>query len=192
MEPFLKENPPIVRTRMGKGMDFDEFCQSIGSPALRAVTLHWHQARGPKKMPSWQDLNPKAIVSYLPLVWAYRFDAASEDFIGRLAGDRVAQAYGKSFRGLTLAEIHTLPDRLQMARTLLTRVVSEPAIFRGYGRVYQLKGEFQTGERIMLPLSSDGVRGDGVFGATEAGPLPVIHEPVQGINDFGAWFSLKD
>ena len=90
-------------------MDFREFCQTIESPALRAVALHWDEARRAKKMPSWQDLQPKAIATYLPVVWAYKFDAQSDEFIGRLAGDRIARAYGKSFRGLTLAQIHTSP-----------------------------------------------------------------------------------
>jgi hypothetical protein len=173
-------------------MDFLEFCQSIGSPALRAVALHWNKVRGNKKMPSWQDLQPKAIAPHLPIVWAYRFDVESDEFIGRLAGDCIARAYGKSFRGMTLAQIHTSPDRYQTGRALLLRVISEPAIFRGNGRIYQIKGEFQSGERLVLPLSSNGILGDGVFGATEAGSLPMTHEPVQGFNDMGDWFSLKE
>jgi hypothetical protein len=173
-------------------MDTLEFCQSIESPALRAVALHWHEVRGTKKMPSWENLRPKAIAPHLPVVWAYKFDAESNEFIGRLAGDSIARAYGKSFRGLTLAQIHTSPDRYQMGRALLLRVISEPAIFLGHGRIYQVKGEFQSGARLMLPLSSDGVSGDGVFGATEAGALPVPHEPVKGFNDLGDWLSLAE
>lgn len=173
-------------------MDTLEFCQSIELPALRAVALHWHEVRGTKKMPSWENIRPKAIAPHLPVVWAYKFDAQSNEFIGRLAGDRIARAYGKSFRGLTLAQIHTSPDRYQMARALLARVIAEPAIFLGHGRIYQVKGEFQAGERLMLPLSSNGVAGDGVLGATEAGDLPLLHEPVQGVNDLGDWFSLAE
>jgi hypothetical protein len=37
-------------------MDFVGFCQSIASPALRAVAHHWDKARGAKKMPSWEDI----------------------------------------------------------------------------------------------------------------------------------------
>jgi hypothetical protein len=173
-------------------MNVREFCEAIGSPALRTVALHWNDVRGAKKMPSWEDIRPKAIASCLPLVWAYRFDAEANEFIGRLAGDRIARAYGKSFRGLTLAQIHTSPDRYQTGRALLQRVISEPAIFLGHGRIFQVKGEFHSGERLILPLSGDGISGDGVFGATEAGALPVPHEPVQGFNDIGDWLSLKD
>lgn len=173
-------------------MNFLEFCQSIASPALRAVALHWHEARGNKTMPAWADLNPKAIAAYLPLVWAYKFDAEVGDFVGRLAGDRIARAYGKSFRGLTLGEIHTSPDGYRTGRMLLGRVMDEPAVFFGHGRVFQVDGEFRSGERIMLPLSGDGATGDGVFGATETGALPALHQPVQGYNDIGDWFSLKE
>lgn len=172
-------------------MIFPQFWQSIGSPALQAVAHHWNEARGKRKMPSWQDLSPKAITPHLPLVWAYKFDAQSRDFVGRLAGERIARAYGKNFRGSPLAEIHTAPDSYQTVHALLLRVVSEPAIFRGRGRVYQLQGEFQSGERIILPLSSDGIVSDGVFGATEIGSLSVVHQPVQGFQDAGDWFSLS-
>jgi hypothetical protein len=173
-------------------VNFTQFRQSIVSPALRAVALHWNEVRGTKKMPSWHDIQPKAIAPYLPWVWAYKFDRTSEEFVGRLAGNCIERAYGKSFHGLTLAQIHTSPDRYKAGRSLLLRVMSEPAIFLGHGRVFQFKEQFHSGERLMLPLSTDGVFGDGVFGATERGPLPLAHEPVQGINDIGEWLSLKD
>ena len=172
-------------------MGFSEFCQSISSPALRTVALHWEKVRGTKKMPSWEDLRPRAFAPYLPLVWAYKFDAKSQEFIGRLAGDRIARAYGKSFRGLTLAQIHTPQDRYEAARIMLLRVISEPAIFFGRGRIYKLNEEYRSGERIVLPLSSNGLVSDGVFGATEAGDLPLAHEPVQGVNVAGNWLSLE-
>src|SRR5215469_8510771 len=130
---------------MGAGMDFVEFCQSIGSPALRAVALHWHEVRGTNKMPSWEDLKPKAIAPYLPFVWAYKFNAPSAEFIGRLAGNRIAQAYGKNFRGLKLEQAHESADRYAATRAMFLRVISEPAIFRGSGRIFKLKGEFESG-----------------------------------------------
>lgn len=178
--------------RSGAGMNFLEFCRSIGSPVVRAVALHWHEARGIKKMPSWQDLQPKTIAPYLELVWSYNFDAASGDFVGRLAGDRIARAYGKNFHGLKLADAYQSPDRYAATHALFLRVVSEPAIFRGSGRIFQRKEASETGERIMLPLSSNGVWGDGIFGATDLGSLQLIHQPVEAVHDIGDWFSLKD
>ena len=172
-------------------MNFSEFCQSISSPALRAVALHWNDVRGTRMMPSWEDIQPRAFAPYLGLVWAYKFDAKTQDFIGRLAGDTIDRAYGKSFRGLTLAQIHTPQDRYEAARAMLLRVVSEPAIFLGHGKIYKFDEEYRSGERIVLPLSGDGLVGDGVFGATQAGDLPIAHEPVQGVNVAGSWYSLK-
>jgi hypothetical protein len=143
-------------------------------------------------MPGWQDLRPRAFAPFLPLVWAYKFDTESQEFIGRLAGDNITRAYGKSFRGLSLAQIHTPQDRYEAARVMLLRVISEPAIFLGQGRIYKFNEEYRSGERIVLPLSGNGLVGDGVFGATEAGNLPLVHEPVQGVNVAGNWYSLKD
>ena len=173
------------------GMDFSEFGQSIRSPALRAIAVHWDEVRGAKKMPSWQDLRPRAFAPFLRLVWAYKFDTDSQEFISRLAGESITRAYGKSFRGLSLAQIHTPQDRYEAARIMLLRVISEPAIFLGQGRIYKFNEEYRSGERIVLPLSGDGLVGDGVFGATEAGDLPLAHEPVQGVNVAGNWYSLQ-
>ncbi|MGH6827626.1 MAG: PAS domain-containing protein [Rhizomicrobium sp.] len=173
-------------------MEFPDFCQTIASPALKAVALHWHEARGARKMPAWQDIKPKAIAPYLPIVWCYRFDAATGEFIGRLAGDRIARAYGKSFRGLPLVQAHASPERFAVAYALFQRVISEPAIFRGRGRIFQQQDRFQSGERIVLPLAGDGKAGDGVFGATETGNRPMIRDqPVEAFHDIGEWLSLK-
>jgi hypothetical protein len=46
------------------------------------------------------------------------------------------------------------------------RVVTEPCIAVGTGHVFLHAGRYGLGERVILPLSSDGAVGDGVLGAT--------------------------
>jgi len=46
------------------------------------------------------------------------------------------------------------------------RVVAEPALYHGSGRVFHHEGRSGRGERIILPLAEDGRNGDGILGAT--------------------------
>jgi hypothetical protein len=174
-------------------MDFSEFRKQISTPSLRAVAEHWHEARGSKSMPSWEDLRPKAIAAQLPIVWSYKYDPATGLFTGRLAGDRITQIYGKSFRGLALAEAQA-PEAFAAVHALFSRVVQEPAIYLCAGRIFRQRDQFGSGERLMLPLSSDGVVSDGILGATESrNLLPDPHVPVEPIHvhEMEVWFSLR-
>jgi hypothetical protein len=172
-------------------MSFSDFCAQIATPSLLAVAVHWNDARGSKTMPSWEDLRPKAIAAQLPIVWSYKFDPATGAFTGRLAGDRIAQIYGKSFRGLSLVEAQA-PEAFASVYAVFSRVVREPAVYRCGGRIFRQRDQFGSGERIMLPLSSDGVSGDGILGATEYENLRLNPDlPIEAVNEMEVWFSLR-
>ena len=172
-------------------MSFAEFCAQISTPSLGAVVRHWHEARGGKPMPSWEDLRPKAIAAQLPIVWSYKYDAASGAFTGRLAGDRIAQIIRKSFRGLSLAEAQS-PEAFASVHAVLSRVVREPAVYRCGGRIFRQRDQFGSGERVALPLSSDGFVADGILGATEYQNIHLDPNlPVDAVNEMEVWFSLS-
>lgn len=117
-------------------------------------------------MPSWEQLSPARMVQQLPLIWAYRYDRVSDTFAGRLAGDKICQIFGKNIRGLSLDKIFP-PDAVGWTHRLYSRVVQEPALYRSRGRIFSHLQRWGLGERIVLPLSSDGVLGDGILGATD-------------------------
>src|SRR3569833_1615138 len=114
-------------------------------------------------MPSWQRLKPSQIAQHLSIVWAYRFDRISRQFIGRLAGDRISECFGLLFRGARLQDIHT-HHGFENSHAAMSRVALTPASYLNRGPRFQYMGRVVTGERIMLPLSSDGCICDGVLG----------------------------
>jgi len=116
-------------------------------------------------MPAWGDIRPARIAAQLPIIWSYRYDPLSGDFVGRLAGDQITAIFGKSFRNLPLVDAHPAAD-YPWIHALCKRVVSEPAIHHYSGRVFMQLSRFGHGERIMLPLSTDGHVSDGILGAT--------------------------
>jgi hypothetical protein len=169
-------------------MSFAEFEKSIASLALKDLADHWNDARGNRTMPAWTDLKPKQIVKALPIIWAYTYDVKTDAFTGRLAGDRIVETFGKSFRGLPLSAIQP-PDAFPWVHKQLRRVVLEPAAYHATGRVFQQSGRYGHGERIVLPLG--GIHGVGVIGATDyrrSGLIPGISAGPVGESE--TWFSL--
>jgi hypothetical protein len=147
-------------------MSFAQFDAAIASPALKRVAAHWNAARTSRRMPAWSDIKPAAIKTQLPIVWSYKYVAGTGEFIGRLAGEQITSVLGRKFQGALLSEIFAPPD-FEWVCSLFCRVVTEPTLYLGVGRVFQHLNRLGKGSRIMLPLSGDGATADGILGATE-------------------------
>jgi hypothetical protein len=167
-------------------MGFHDFLASIGHPRLREIAEHWGRARAGRLMPAWGDLDATALRRNLTIVWAWKYDRASDRFTGRLAGEEINDSFGKSLRGADMAEFFKdfdYPNIFARHR----RVVTEPCCAHGMGQVFAHARRVGLGERIIMPLAEDGVHGDGIFGATlydsrprewEEGAGPVVGETV--------------
>ena len=146
-------------------MSFGDFLASIEHPRLRAIAAYWDRARRDRLMPAWADLDPIELRENLPIVWAWKYDRATERFTGRLAGEEINEVFGKSLRGADMAEFFKSFDFPKIfARH--RRVVTEPCFAHGSGQVFAHARRVGLGERIIMPLAEDGVHGDGLFGAT--------------------------
>src|SRR5277367_5160003 len=133
-------------------MSFGEFLARIEHPALRAVAGHWQAVRGGKLMPAWGDIDPTAIARHLPIVWAWKYDRAADRFTGRLAGEEINTAFGKSLRGADMADFFKDFNYDEIfARH--RRVVTAPCLAHGHGQVFGHAGRAGVGERIILPLA---------------------------------------
>ena len=146
-------------------MSFDRFIASLQSTVLVEVAGHWNMARGARTMPAWRDIDATAISRHLSIVWAWRHDAALGTFIGRLAGQTIIEAIGNQIRGRRIEECFP-SEAMPVIRERFDRVVNGPRLMRSAGPVYRASGRHGTGERISMPLADDGIRSDGIFGAT--------------------------
>jgi len=156
-------------------MSFQAFFNAIQSEALRVLAQQWAAARGARRMPAFRDIDPVGIGRHLRYVWAWKYDRAAESFTGRLAGEEIDRAFGKSLRGMKVAEFYT-PDVYAVVFPRHHRVVTEPSFFHGTGMVFAHMGYTMSGERIGLPLSEDGSTGDGIIGGTFYSALPAPEE----------------
>jgi hypothetical protein len=120
-------------------------------------------------MPSWADLRPSRMARQLNIIWAYTFDPRTRQFVGRLAGNRITEGFGKSFRGARLEELHP-PENLPTIYEVLHRVVDTPAVYKSGGVLFRKGNVCGIGERIILPLGRD--TADGVIGASDYALAP--------------------
>lgn len=157
-------------------MAFADFLAAIEAPSLREIATHWNDARGTKRMPRWEDIDPARIAPHLPIIWAWKYERETDTFIGRLAGEAIIEAHGGNLHGKRMQDFFT-GDRYAEILATDRRVVTEPAFVRETGRVFSHMKRHGLGERIIMPLAADGIHGDGIFGATiysinKLAPLP--------------------
>jgi hypothetical protein len=132
-------------------------------------------------MPTWGDLSSSALSPYFKLLWGFQYDPQSDEFTGRLAGAHVTEWLGANFWGARLQDIHS-PHVVNEVRQFFKNVITLPAAGRCSGRLFTMGDRAITGERIALPLAADGLRGDGILGATDyeyvpvTGAVELIHE----------------
>ena len=171
-------------------MSLERFEHSLESQALRKILRHWAEARADRRMPGWEDLKPSAIKDQLAIIWCWRFDSATREFIGRLAGERIEFVLGTSIRGKSMKDVFAHHD-YELAYQRHLRVVTEPAFFRGHGLVYRHLDRFDIGERIILPLAKDGEHADGIIGATDfQSSFGAPSEEVLHGAEVAEWFTL--
>lgn len=168
-------------------MSFTEFEQAIKSPALREVAQHWNEARGCRRMPDWADIRPSCVAAQLSIIWSYRYDRSRDAFVGRLAGDQIEKVFGKTFRGTPMEALYPT-DQFPLMFKRFRRVVCEPALYKEEGKVFQVVDHCGFGERVAMPLSSNGELGDGIIGATLYDVIRV--KDARPNDDDVRWFAL--
>jgi hypothetical protein len=139
--------------------------EPFGDDRLRRLAAYWFHIRGSRIAPRRCDIDAAQIYWALPIIWLCDFIPEQRRFRYRLAGEEINKMFGFSLRGKFLDEIMR-PDALAVPLERNRRVVTEPAIAHCRGAVYLHHGKTVLGERVVLPLSEDGVQGTGLFGAT--------------------------
>jgi hypothetical protein len=160
-------------------MSFALFLSAIKDTALLDVAAHWNTARGNRLMPGWSDIDPVGLGRNLPIVWAWRYDAGLGTFVGRLAGEEIIAVLGVNIRGRRI-ETCFRPDAVDVVCQRYRTVIEGPKFMYSYGTVFARSGGNGVGQRIVLPLATDGVHSDGVLGATvyRLGIKPAIGDEI--------------
>jgi len=137
----------------------------ISDPRLRLLYAHWDEARAGRQMPSRRALDPVRIPSVLSIIFLCDYERDTGRLRYRLAGEEIRGAYDEEITGRCQDEVFAGAERdRHLAR--VRRIMENPTIIHATGEVYGFAGRRGTGERLGLPLSTDGTTADGVVGAT--------------------------
>lgn len=152
---------------------------AFNNPHLNRLLWHWAEARRGAQVPRRADIAPERIARALPLVWLYRMVPDGSDFLCRLAGEKVRDAWGQRLTGRRLSD-YMAPGDFQVVAARWRYLLSLPALMHsargvaGVGKLHKLA------QRLVLPLLDEQGRATIVFGLTlydftheEAG-LPVL------------------
>ena len=130
---------------------------------LRRLYDYWEGLRRNGLNPSRRDIDPLAIPELLPNVFLLDVIGDAEDFVFRLAGSLVEDAFNMPLRGRSIAEI-------QRAAGTPIPVAQHVEVARGAGPRYREGSMHVPGrehwktQRLLLPLSSNGRRVDVLMG----------------------------
>jgi hypothetical protein len=130
---------------------------------LQRLYDYWRSRCRDGALPSRRDIDPLDIPDLLANVFMLDVIGDAEDFVFRLAGSLVEEAFSMPLRGRSIAEI-------QKAAGTPIPVAQHVEVARGGGPRYREGSMLVAGRehwrthRLLLPLSSDGDRVDVLMG----------------------------
>ncbi|HIP79410.1 MAG TPA: PAS domain-containing protein [Kiloniellaceae bacterium] len=131
---------------------------------LRQLYAYWQRLGGAECLPSRRDIDPVEIPTLLPNIFLIDVVGDAEDFVFRLAGTLVEDAFSMPLKGKSIAEIQ------KRAGTPIP-VAHHIEVARGGGPRYREGKMLVPGRehweinRLLLPLASDGTTIDVLMGA---------------------------
>lgn len=136
----------------------------LNDPRFIRVLRHWAECRQGVMTPR-SAIDPGAIRDCLPNVWIYQYLPEDDDFICRLSGEAVNQAWGRSLIGKRVSAImpEAIIDRVHL---LYRSTLLMPAVQFSRRRILPNDGVAQSADRLILPLSRDDGSPYGIFGLT--------------------------
>ena len=132
---------------------------------LRLLLAHWLKIRRGRLMPPRTQLDPVALKPVLSFLWICDYDREAAAFRYRLTGEAINAVHGGNLRGMSVETLFSPEARSGVIARMLA-VVQDRAIFHAIGDIYSTRMRTGAGERLILPLASDGKVPDALVGAT--------------------------
>jgi hypothetical protein len=136
----------------------------LGDARFRILLRHWAENRSGLMAPR-SAIDPAAVRECLPHVWLYQYLPEENDFLCKLAGEKVNEAWGQSLIGKRVSQLMP-PAMLARVPVLYRRMLQLPALQVSRRRITPPDRLVQSAERLILPLSRDDGTPYAVFGMT--------------------------
>lgn len=157
-------DPSVSRSVSPPAIGTCEPVAQIRTEALRQLLVYWYDKRGGRTFPALSDIDPTDIPTVLGQIWLCDRLADSGRFRYRLAGEKINAFWGQSIAGKHLDEV-VPPARLASATKKLRMACELPSIIHETICLSLAEEIARNGERVILPLSDDGVRVNVLLGA---------------------------
>ncbi|MFO0989620.1 MAG: PAS domain-containing protein [Alphaproteobacteria bacterium] len=140
----------------------DDLSQLI-EPGLRALHAYWSVKRGARPMPARADIDPVEVPRLLPHLMLVAVSDDPPRFRFRLVGTEIVARYGDELTGRALDEID-LGGEIGSIQSQYEETVRAAAPTYCRHAIETRQGKYLRYERLLLPLSSDGIRVDMLLG----------------------------
>lgn len=126
----------------------------------------WCGIRNGQLIPHRDDFDPASVSRHLRKIYLYRYEPSEEDFVCRLAGEAINDAWQERLKGKRLVDV---VSKLHHAEGLARwrAVIEEPRIQYGVFSDMTPLGDNRVGERMILPLRGSSGRGEYVLGVAD-------------------------
>lgn len=142
-----------------------ELLPSHCHPKIRALYAYWLSKLLGRPMPSRTDLDPVEIPTLLPHVFLVDVPGDGGPLVYRLSGTAVVALMGQDVTGQNVGD-GTLPQFRAEVVARYGGVAREGRPFFHQARLRDYTNDFANVDRILLPLSEDGVRINMLLGMT--------------------------
>lgn len=145
----------------------------IVSESLQVLLDHYLEISQGGRLPSRRDIDATHLGPVLSMVWVNEYVPEAGTFRYRLAGEEVNAIFGASVAGRLLSDF-VVGERFEPVNSNFLRIIGQEVAMVASGPIYRCTDRIALGERLALPLSSDGAKADGIIGATACASLTDI------------------
>jgi hypothetical protein len=141
---------------------------ALRDPRFLALLRHWalnrpHIDGKPWLMMPRAALDPVDIRACLAHIWLAQYLPEEDNFVFRLAGEQVNEAWGANITGKRSDEFMS-PASAAIARQIYRRILLTPAVHVGYRRIEPVERQEKGAERLVVPLCGAGGEPWGIVG----------------------------
>jgi hypothetical protein len=140
----------------GMGAEYNPL--KLDHPTLAAIYAYWNEKRGPRKMPSRNEIRPSELREHLGWVIMADVLPGGQEFRYRLIGTLVTQYFLAETTGKTVSEAFArMGETVSNAVLSVMRIVARDGVpVRAHGNADAFGAGFEEFDALFLPLSDDG------------------------------------
>lgn len=142
----------------------------IANPKVHRVFAYWQQRCVAGQLMSRASLDPTELRDVLAHLFLVAIGDAPGDLRFLIAGTEIEDRYGRSLRGVAVADTYRLVTRFDTSHQWAQTASDGKPRYRS-GPMGFPSNDVYIAERLMLPLAADGERVDHIFGAIFYAPL---------------------